>query len=100
MPKRTEKRAVQKKPRAPKTEPTPEVPPGATRKAWERAIDPGGGKPGSGAGPVHAAGDEGSEIETTGPLDTNWTPASPPAEEEDALESGPPYAGISGGAVG
>lgn len=84
------------------TEKTPaekEVPPGATRKAWDRPVDPGGG-PGSGAGPRHAAGDPGTEEETYGPTDSTWTPASPPVEEADDLEKGPPYAGHAGGAVG
>jgi hypothetical protein len=70
------------------------VPAGATRQAFDRALDAGGGGPGSGAGPRHAAGDVGSDIESFGPADT------PPFEGEDVLEQGPPYAGISGGAVG
>src|SRR5437660_7338570 len=76
-----------------------EVPPGATRKALDRPLDPGGGPPGSGAGPRHAAGDPGTAIEATGPADSNQIGPIPPPEE-DALEQGPPYAGISGGAVG
>jgi hypothetical protein len=77
-----------------------EVPPGATRKALDRPLDPGGGLPGSGAGPRHAAADEGSDLEDAGPMDTNRTPASAPLDEEDTLEAGPAYAGLSGGAVG
>jgi hypothetical protein len=49
-----------------------EIPPGATRKAFDRPLEPGGGSPGSGGGPRHAADEE----------------------------KGPPYAGPSGGAVG
>jgi len=76
------------------------VPPGATRKALDRPTNPGGGPPGSGAGPRHAAGDTGSDIETPEYSEENRTAASPPPEEEDPLEKGPPYSGISGGAVG
>jgi len=88
-----------------KTQPPPEeksapIPPGATRRAWDRPVEPGGGPPGSGAGPQHAADDTGSEMETYGDLDDTRTPASPPLDEESTLERGPPYAGRSGGAVG
>jgi len=76
-----------------------EVPPGATRKAWDRPTDPGGGPPGSGAGPRHAAGDPGSDIEAYTQEESNQG-IIPPEEEKDALEKGPPYAGPSGGAVG
>jgi hypothetical protein len=76
------------------------VPPGATRKALDRPLNPGGGAPGSGAGPRHAAGDPGSDIEETGEQDTDRSAASPPPEEEAPLEMGPPYGGSSGGAVG
>ncbi len=75
-------------------------PPGATKRAANRPLDPGGGSPGSGAGPRHAADDEGTEDEEYFRTDITRTPASPPEEEEDSLEQGPPYAGISGGAVG
>jgi hypothetical protein len=90
------------KPRAKraKSSPQKEVPPGATRKAWDRSLDHGGGAPGSAAGPRHASDDEGSENEAFGRMDRTWTPASPPLDEEEPLESGPPYAGLSGGAVG
>src|SRR5437016_2843921 len=103
MAKRTKKsdsKPAAKKRRAPKDSISEEIPPGATRKALDRPLDPGGGLPGSGAGPRHAAGDEGSDVEETGPMDTNRSSASSPVEEEDPLETGPPYAGISGGAVG
>jgi len=87
-----------KKP-APATSRT-EIPPGATRQALDRVLESGGGPPGSAAGPRHAADHIGSEGETFGPAETTRTPASPPLEEEDPLEKGPPYAGKSGGAVG
>jgi hypothetical protein len=82
-------------------EPDPmEIPPGATRQALDRPIDHGGGAPGSGAGPRHAAADPGSEDETVGRVDMTRNAASPPIEEEDPLEKGPPYASHSGAAVG
>jgi len=86
-----------------KTAPAPgnrETPPGATRKALDRVLEPEGGAPGSGAGPRHAADDTGSDNETVDRSDTTRTPASPPLEREDRLEKGPPYAGPTGGAVG
>jgi hypothetical protein len=93
-----------KKPKNParlsRTKVSEDIPPGATRKALDRPLNPGGGPPASGAGPRHAAGDPGSEVESTGSTDTNQTIGSPPVEEEDPLEQGPPYSGISGGAVG
>jgi hypothetical protein len=76
------------------------VPPGATVAAANRPMEPGGGPPGSGAGPRHAADDEGTEDEDYFRQDITRTPASPPEDEEDALEQGPPYSGMSGGAVG
>src|SRR5438552_221247 len=108
MAKRTKKGQTSERPKKRRSSPKstmkgamPEaVPPGATRKALDRPIDTGGGAPGSAAGPRHAAGDVGSDIEDTGAMDSNWNPASPATEEEGALEAGPPYAGISGGAVG
>src|SRR4051794_28293026 len=60
-----------------------EIPPGATRKAFDRPLDPGSGIPGSAAGPRHAAGDEGSDEEETGWVEMSRSPASPPVEEED-----------------
>jgi hypothetical protein len=86
-----------KKPRTERmTSMTDPVPPGATRRAVDRPLDPGGGAPGSGAGPRHAAGDPGTDIESYGP---DYDEAET-VEEADPLEQGPPYAGISGGAVG
>src|SRR5207247_8526124 len=83
-----------------KRKPQKEIPPGATRKALDRPLERGGGPPGSAAGPRHAADDSGSENEEFGRIDTTRTPASPPMEEEDRLEKGPPFAGPAGGAVG
>src|SRR5688572_13047732 len=48
-----------------------EIPPGATRAAADRPMHRGGGAPGSGAGPRHAAGDEGSPEEEYGPAESN-----------------------------
>ena len=74
---------------------TQKTPPGATRKAFDRDMNPGGGPAGSGGGPRHAAADEGSDNESTGRPNDATAP-----EQEDRLEQGPPYAGVSGGAVG
>jgi hypothetical protein len=76
------------------------IPPGATRRAADRPIDPGGGPPGSGAGPRHATNDPESPDEEYEATDTNEPLAEPPAEEPDPLEQGPPFAGPAGGAVG
>ncbi|HLW68082.1 MAG TPA: hypothetical protein VKS79_22380 [Gemmataceae bacterium] len=77
-----------------------DVPPGATKKAWERPTEPGDGKPGSGGGPWHAAADELSDDEAESREETGDTLGSPPPEEQGPLEKGPPFSGISGGAVG
>lgn len=101
MAKKSPKPRAGKKPRIVSGMFTPEgIPPGATTAAANRPLEPGGGLPGSGAGPRHAADDEGSEEETFFRQDMTRTPASPPEEEEEPLEQGPPYAGLSGGAVG
>jgi len=76
------------------------LPPGATAAAADRPIHKGGGPPGSGAGPRHAADDVGSPDEEYGAVDTNDPRAEPLPPPLDPLEQGPPYAGISGGAVG
>jgi hypothetical protein len=76
------------------------IPPGATRAAADRPIHQGGGAPGSGAGPRHAANDPGSPDESYEAVDSNDPLAEPPTDEPGPLELGPPYAGISGGAVG
>src|SRR5882724_7845976 len=90
----------QARPKGTKKKLSAEIPPGATRKALDLPLAPKGGPSGSGAGPRHAADDVGSESEMFGRTDTTRTPASPPIEEEDTLEKGPPYAGPSGGAIG
>jgi hypothetical protein len=78
-----------------------EIPPGATTRAADRPRNPGGGPPGSGAGPRHAANDEGSPTEEYGATDTNEPLADPTLEEEVPPEVGDTaYGGPSGGAVG
>ena len=77
-----------------------EIPPGATKRALDRPLDPGGGPPGSGAGPRHAAADPGSPDEDYEATDSNDPLAEPPADDPLPMEDGPPYAGPSGGAVG
>lgn len=69
-----------------------EIPPGAKRKALDRELDPGGGPPGSGAGPRHAVGDAGSELETIRPNDSD--------ENEPEPGESSAYGGMAGGAVG
>ena len=77
------------------------VPPGATRQAFDRPLDPGGGAPGSGAGPRHAAGDPGDDEESLGREEADHALGDVPLQDEpDPLEQGPPYAGPSGGSVG
>lgn len=85
-----------------------EIPPGATTKAADREIHPGGGRPGSGAGPRHGAADEGSVDEEYGGIDVNEPAAVGPLpdptddleDEQEVIAGETPYAGISGGAVG
>ena len=100
-PKRKKAKSSAKRPgkQLPRSE-TAVIPPGATRAALDRPLDPGGGKPGSGAGPRHAAGDPGDDNESAGRSDTSQVLGEAPAGDEDELEAGPPYAGPSGGAVG
>jgi hypothetical protein len=79
-----------------------EVPPGATRRAFDRPTHTGGGPPGSGAGPRHAADDPGTPDEEYGAVDSNnpladGTLVDQDAPEEQELEA---YGGFSGGAVG
>jgi hypothetical protein len=77
------------------------VPPGATQRAADRPRNSGGGPPGSGAGPRHAADDPGSPNESYEGTDTNQPVAEDRADAGPAsAEEGPPYAGRSGGAVG
>lgn len=84
----------------PEKRPIPkETPPGAMRKALDRPLERGGGSPGSAAGPRHAAGDIGSDVETFGLAETTRSLANPP-KDEDQVDEGPPFAGPSGGAIG
>jgi hypothetical protein len=93
--------ASKKHPHAPNTG-NEEVPPGATTRAFNRPVHEGGGPPGSGAGPRHAADDPGTPDEEYGAVDSNdpladgtlIDPDEPPEKELDA------YGGFSGGAVG
>lgn len=79
-----------------------EVPPGARTRATHRSAHTGGGPPGSGAGPRHAADDEGTPNEEYGAIDSNnpladgtlVDPDEPSEEEPEA------YSGMHGGAVG
>jgi hypothetical protein len=73
------------------------VPPGATRKAFDRE-DNGGGPPGSPLGDRHAAGDPGGGAEFGGLAGSNVDDGTP--VEEEPPEPDGPYAGHSGGAVG
>jgi len=82
------------------TDPTSDIPPGATPQAHYREETSGRGAPGSGGGSRHAAADEGSADEEYGGVDVNEPLAEPMDEKPDALEEGPPYSGVSGGAVG
>jgi hypothetical protein len=80
-----------------------EIPPGATTRAADRPIHPGGAAPGSGGGPRHAAGDPGSADEEYGAVDSNYPAADGSLIDQDAPEEEPDvdaYAGPSGGAVG
>src|SRR5437660_4475807 len=90
--------------------PNEPVPPGATRKAFERE-NCGGGPPGSPLGDRHAAGTPGGGTEIGGLGGTNIGEGSPDdadleramgtgVADDDTEEEGPPYAGPSGGAVG
>lgn len=74
-----------------------DIPPGATRRAWERPSNPPGG-PGSSAGPRHMAGDPGDGNELTDETDLHREPDPALAGGED--EQGTAYSGFHGGAVG
>jgi hypothetical protein len=114
MPRRNKKTSGRAKPGAhrkkstPKKAAVPRVPPawhdtvpaGATRAALHRPTDPGGGPPGSAAGPRHADGDAGTEFETTSRDDFEGSSDLPLDDDQEPLEKGPPYAGSAGGAVG
>src|SRR5438270_884409 len=79
------------------------VPPGATRKAFDRE-DNGGGPPGSPLGDRHAAGTPAGGTEYGGLGGSNVGDGTPVEEEdlreEELLDQEGPYAGFSGGAVG
>jgi hypothetical protein len=74
------------------------VPPGVTKKAADRPLHRGGGTPGSGAGPRHAANDPGSPDEEYGPAESNQPLADPPGAQgpgpatQPAEERGERYA--------
>jgi hypothetical protein len=93
--------AREKRPPTPDTK-KEQTPPGATTRAADRPIHPGGGLPGSGAGPRHAADDPGTPNEEYGAVDSNnpladGTLIDQDAPVEEELEA---YGGRSGGAVG
>jgi hypothetical protein len=75
-----------------------DIPPGATRRAFDRE-DNGGGTPGSPLGDRHAAGTPAGGTETGGLGGSNIGDGSP-VENEDVREDEEPYAGFGGGAVG
>lgn len=79
-----------------------EIPPGATARAADRPIHKGGGPPGSGAGPRHAADDPGTPDEEYGAVDSNDPLADGTLVDQDApIEEEPEaYGGPAGGAVG
>jgi hypothetical protein len=93
-------RKTRKPAQEPPKPPLEPIPPGATKAAADRPIHRGGGAPGSGAGPRHAANDPGSPDESYEAVDSNDPLAEAPLDEPDPMEDGPPYAGFSGGAVG
>jgi hypothetical protein len=90
------------------------VPPGATRKAFDRPESAGEGPPRRGRGDRYAAGTPGGGTEVGGLAGTNIGDGDPDnadleevfgsgveePEEQDEGENGPPYSGPSGGAVG
>jgi len=76
------------------------IPPGATRKAFDRPEDRGGGPPGSGAGPRHASADPGTANESEGREEVDLATSSTDPDLEAVEDDTTPYGGISGGAVG
>lgn len=92
-------RSRKRPPATPNTGSEP-VPPGATRKAFDRPEEPPGGPPGSGAGPRHAAGDPGTADEALSREDVDRATASTDPDLEEVPGGGMPYGGPSGGAVG
>jgi hypothetical protein len=73
-----------------------EIPPGATRKAFDREEMPGDGEPGSGGGSCHMAGDANDQWDT-GVVEGVDPEIDPSGIDED---DGPGYGGPHGGAVG
>ena len=61
------------------------IPPGATRQALDRPTDPGGGPPGSGAGPRHMSGDPGDGNEFFDPVDRHREDVHRQENEGDRL---------------
>ncbi len=78
-----------------------DIPPGATRRAFDRPENPDHGPPSSGAGPRHASGDPrgGAELNDSRQRHhEDLVPYGTRPEEDDRDDV--PYAGPSGGAVG
>lgn len=75
------------------------IPPGATRKAFDRPLNPPRGSPGSGAGPRHASGDPGDGNEFNDNAARHHEDLAPDIGYEPPEEE-PAYGGPSGGAVG
>ena len=75
-----------------------EIPPGATARAANRPLHNGGGPPGSGAGPRHAADDPGTPNEEYGAVDSNDPRADGTLVDQDApIEEEPEaYGGYRG----
>jgi hypothetical protein len=75
------------------------IPPGATRKAFDRPENPERGAPARGAGDRHATGEPGGGNLVTGLVeneDADSAMGVPPDDERDEDA----YGGVSGGAVG
>ena len=99
--------AARPKRRHNKTPPKP-IPPGATKRASDADLRPG--EPPSPLGDGHAAGTPGGGTEIGGLAGTNFGDGDPEDVDLDKAmgsgldepedEGGPPYSGISGGAVG
>jgi hypothetical protein len=82
-----------------------DIPPGATRKAWDRPTNPAGGSPGSGAGPRHMSGDPGDGNELSEAIDRHREDdpsmtEEPAVSDDRGADKDTAYAGLAGGAVG
>lgn len=75
------------------------VPPGATRKAWDRPTNPPRGAPGSGGEPRHGSGDPGDGNELNDSRQRHHEDLAPDVGYIVEAEEHPPYSGLSGGAV-